>query len=670
MRGSDKHTTSGNSTIHRQIYKSPSLSMDVAVCPWSGSLATQLQHVLGTPFSLLPTMKSFSSCLVGLVPVLAVAQGLALQPDIRADTNRDGVVDITGTTDSGAKTAWSSSRGAIFLPNIGDKTLRCATTDRNGNPLSNDELAACHDASGHLMFAPEYLAPLRTVPVNVPKGSTGRVYATPRAAYERVRIFFRDGSNNGTAEWKLVDQEFTFGPEQLAAGLTLGIDGRELVKDAAIWDGSVTVAFDITTPANDEGAEKTYSDAVALHMAPVLTHHHLQAVDTLVSTAGNDSSATQQQFIRWLDAARETSGIQKPLLLFNQSDDIWAQDFIEPAYASMPGPDDGKPVSIRVMLRSAQSTRTGGRQVFEQLRGMGFGAFQPPSNTGSGFGHREINSYGNLETIPPYTSKSGKAYKAGRIIMGKHYDKKPAAALLNFLEGQRVQTPLLLETGWLLIGHVDEFVQFLPYDNELGFTIGIADTTSALNLYKKLAEEGHGKTLAISFEDKIESGVPLEPGMGASVSEMLANSTFLAVNAYAQRHIDANLETLLSEIPLDRSQVIQVPTLFRGSDFVIPSGDSGLPAHTDVVMRDEWLTMAFNPAAINGIVLGKHYVAAKQYGPVVDGVDLLAAEVDKAYAKAGMKVLYVDDFQSHHLFAGEVHCGSNTLRQTDMVWWE
>lgn len=115
---------------------------------------------------------------------------------------------------------------------------------------------------------------------------------------------------------------------------------------------------------------------------------------------------------------RQSAGIETPLLLFNQSSDIWAQDFIEPAYASMSGPSG--PIAIMIILQSAQSTRTGGRQVFEQLRGPGVGGCQPASGTGSGSGHREINSFGNLETIPPYTSKSGVEYKAGRIVMGKH----------------------------------------------------------------------------------------------------------------------------------------------------------------------------------------------------------------------------------------------------------
>ncbi|OAL46927.1 hypothetical protein IQ07DRAFT_614124 [Pyrenochaeta sp. DS3sAY3a] len=592
--------------------------------------------------------------------IARVEQPPTLTPDIRADTNRDGVVDIDGTSDIGNKAAWTKQSGAIFLPNIGDKHLRCAVKDKVGNPFSNDELAACHDASGHLLLAPEYVAPLQTVPMNVSSGVTARIYATPRAAYDRVRIFVLDNpvDRNATTSWRFVDQEFSFNSTQLGQGITLGIDGRELVTDASVWDGSVTVRFDVF-----DGAEE-YSDAVALKLAPVLTHHHLQTVETLLSTDGNSTDPIQQNFVRQLDDAREAAGIANQMVLFNQSSDIWTQDFIEPAYASMPGPEG--PIAIRVILRSAQATRTAGRQVFEQLRGPGIGGFQPLSGTGSGFGHREINSFGNLETIPPYVSKSGKKYPAGRIIMGKHFEMLPAKAMLDFLHGQDIQSPLILETGWLLIGHVDEFVQFLPYDNDLGFTIAIADTRSALKMLKDLQAAGQGGVQAISFEGDV-AGMD-EPGLGETIDQILSNTTFIGANEYSQRHIDSNLQILLAEIPLAPEDVIYVPTLLRDTSFSIGAGD-GLPPHTDPIMENERQMMAFYPASINGIVIGHQYFSPKPWGPVVNGTDMLELAVEAAYARAVMTVGYVDDFLSHHVSAGEIHCGSNTFRQTDAAWW-
>ncbi|KAF4906606.1 Protein-arginine deiminase type-3 [Colletotrichum fructicola] len=616
-----------------------------------------------------------------LLPVITwalqvVSVASAIIPDIRADTNRDGVVDMEGDSDAGNKAIWTEGRGAIFLPNIGDKHSRCPNTDLNSMPLSNDELSFCNDASGHMLLAPEYAAPLKTMPLpSISDGAIAHVYATPRPAYERVRIFLLDDveSPNSTSSWRLVDRQFNFNATQLRAGLTLGIDGREFVKDSEIWDGHVTINFDVyDTP----GSINFVRDSVALKVAPILTHHHLQKVETLVSTWANDTNPVQQYFIEQLDAARKAVDISNPLWLFNQSSDIWAQDVVEPAYASMPGPDG--PIAIRIMLRSAQSTRTGGRQVFEQMRGPGFGAFQPSGYSGtgfpgSGFGYHTINSYGNLETIPPHRSKRGIFYKAGRVIQGKHYDSFPAQAVRDLIFSNGVQSTLFLETGWLRVGHVDEFVQFVPYDNDLGFTIAIATPDLAINLFQEAQAAGHGEAMAISFDaqpqiDRFKVDMPLY--LNLTINDVLSNATFMEINAYAQKWINHNLDILLSEIPLDRDDVIHVPGLFRdrsgGGVYVNPDG---LDFYWPPVLKDEYQLGAFLPGAINGIVVGDQYLSPNPFGPVISGEDILAKAVRGAYSRAGMNVTFIDDYFSHHIRGGEVHCGSNTLRQTDMVWW-
>lgn len=421
----------------------------------------------------------------------------------------------------------------------------------------------------------------------------------------------------------------------------------------------MSVVFKVTD------SNQTATDNVALQIASVLTHNHLQRVETVVSTSGNDSEAIQANFIRQINEARVKAGATEPLLLFNQSDNIWAQDFLEPGYASMPGPNG--PIAVRVMLHSAQFTRTGGRQIFEQMRGPGVGGFQPPVGMGDGFGHREINSFGNLETIPPYASKSGVKYPAGRIIMETDFDRLPAKNMLDFLQGQKFQTPLILETGWLAIGHVDEFVQFLPYENKLGFTISISDTKSAIDLLKKASAAGHGGLPTVTF-----TGDGAEAGSNTTIDQTLADTNFTTANEYVQNHIDANLKTLLDEIPLDPKDVIYLPSLFRSSDFGggfgFGSGDS-LPSHGEDLLPGEYQVGSLRPGAINGIVIGKTYVCPKQFGPVIDGVCILAQAVEAACARAGMNVTYIDDYLSHHVGDGEVHCGSNTLRQTDLVWW-
>jgi protein-arginine deiminase len=615
-------------------------------------------------------MHVFNICACALTLAGTIHSAIALSPDIRADTNRDGHVDISGDTDVLGKAFWSNARGAIFLPNIGDANGRCPVKDLIDNPLSDEEIAKCNDASGHVLFTPEYLAPIKTVPMpELSDTAYANIYATPIAAYDRVRLFFNDSPDSNGSAWRLVDKEFSFSAKQLQEGLILGLDSRELVMDSNVWDGVVTVRFDLIDNSS------TASDAVALRLAPVLTHNHLQKVDTLISVAANNTTPVQERFITQLDEVRRAADIQRPLFLFNQSDDIWAQDFIEPAFASMPGLNGS--ISIRIILRSAQSTRTAGRQVFEQLRGKGIGGFQPAL----GFGHREINSFGNLETIPPYVSKTGVHYKAGRIIMGKHFDELPAQSMLNFLNGQRLQTPLILEAGWLMIGHVDEFVQFVPYPNMLGWTISIADTRSALKIFKDAQSNGYGDLQASSFDSSniidASNGFLDFSNPNTTIDQLLDDQDFIDANTYAQRQIDFNLQILLAEIDIDEHDVVRVPVLFKNSNFgeevegVPVAGDSdGLPSHQSKLLPGEKQLASYAPAAINGIVLGEHYLSPKPWGPIVDGKDIIAEGVKKAYGRAGMSIDFIDDYLSHHIFGGEIHCGSNTLRQMDLQWWD
>ncbi len=51
------------------------------------------------------------------------------------------------------------------------------------------------------------------------------------------------------------------------------------------------------------------------------------------------------------------------------------------------------------------------------------------------------------------------------------------------------------------------------------------------------------------------------------------------------------------------------------------------------------------------------------------GKDILAEAVTKAYAKVGTRVRYLDDWRTHHVFGGEVHCGTNTIRAAGTAWW-
>lgn len=595
---------------------------------------------------------------------LAATNSSAISPVILADTNRDGAVD---DSDLEHRHQWTDSHGAIFLPNIGDRTHRCASIDLAGLPLSNLELASCNDAAGDRLITPHVAARAKTQPIHgLSKDAVGRIHTMPEAARDRVRVFWgHGGAGNDSAGWTLINSQFEFNATSLSQGLALAVDGRELVSDSNIWDGSAQIVFEVID------GQRQGSDFVALKQAPVLVHHHLQQVDTFLTLQTNESvSAWQAPFVKSLTDIAGRLHRPPPLRVLNNSNEVWGQDFMEPAFVSMPGPDG--PVSLRVLIRSAQSTRPNGRRVFNELRGDGVGGWQPGS--GSGFGWEEINSGGNIETIPPYLSRSGVPYRNGRVLLGKHFDKYPAASMITFLESQGAQRPLFLEAGWLVAGHIDEMVQFLPYHNDLGFTIAVPDTSAALAVLRDVRKAGHGSAPILSYNGSMtpdKDALFLDPSVrNQTVSNILDDKQFLKINEYGQRFIDSNLALLLQEIPLDPKHVLRVPALWKDTTYPWPRSPDGVPTRLHRALPGERQLQAFFPHAVNGVVLGHDYVAPKPWGPVVDGHDVLESAIVDVYAKANMTVWFIDDYMSHHVRGGEVHCGTNTLRDTGVAWWQ
>ncbi|KAL2369321.1 hypothetical protein RJZ57_006282 [Blastomyces gilchristii] len=121
---------------------------------------------------------------------------LQILADIRADSNRDGRVDLDGDIDIPHKLNHLDHAGAIFLANIGDTDRRCSKLALNGSPPSNEKLAACNDASDNIQRSPQYMAPLRTVPISCLSPSAyGTVSVEDATVRKNVRIFRQEGSS-------------------------------------------------------------------------------------------------------------------------------------------------------------------------------------------------------------------------------------------------------------------------------------------------------------------------------------------------------------------------------------------------------------------------------------------------------------------------------------------
>ncbi|KAM4058889.1 protein-arginine deiminase (PAD) domain-containing protein [Hirsutella rhossiliensis] len=637
-----------------------------------------------------------------------------LKVTIVADTNRDGRVDVTGDSDLLGKESWSRQRGALFLANIVDTDRRCSS--RILNSTSDDDIDKCHDASDDVLRNPKFLAPLRTVPNSgLSRSAVGSLYIADYTADSMVRIFHKTREG-----WVFVTPEYTFSAKRLRAGIRLGIDARD-VRRPGVWDGRVTVELLV----RDGDAEAR--DRVALRVAPVLTHHHGQETKQVLSQAssltglptaliplddprGFRDDLWQHMFIHALENVTRSAGIERGLFLFNDTTegatDIWVQDYFEPGYMSIPGPDG--PVGLHVIIRSAQSWRRSGRLVFTSLRSNITGAVQFLAAGDS------TDSMGNLETIPPH-SHNGKSFPAGRIVMGSQWGVKPR--ITPFLLAQEEQSPVEIDTSWLFVGHTDEFLQFLPVDNELGWVMMVSDPKGGLEMLRKAQEAGFGGTAATSRARSLGNDPSCVPA--STINEVLNLANFTIVQELCSRMIEKNVDIIKRETGIAEEHVVRLPALFyydakpfvgkmcrldlgedddkeephrqeveHDHDEHNPASkpgrvkhhllrnvrEAGTPPHRlrsrQEPSSEEKQVSAFYPGTINGIVLSRtKVVAPNPWGPLINGKDMMAAAVSETYASINYTVTFIDDWLSHHLGSGEVHCGTNTIRDFSDVWW-
>ncbi|KAF5559912.1 arginine deiminase type-3 [Fusarium napiforme] len=554
----------------------------------------------------------------------------SFKADIRADTNRDGRVDLEGSSDTKGKTRWTEKSGAIFLPNIGDTDQRCLSEFTSRKALLDRNLDDCHDASDNIQRSPEYLAPLKTVPIpTLPENAKGTVTVPDANQRKLVRIFQKKGK-----AWVYIDNDHTFSQRELQAGLDLGIDARDTrrpksrdTRNPERWDGRVTIRFTIQV-----GGTKS-SDTVMLRVAPVLTHHHLQTVEQVL-TVQDVSNLYLDDFANILDSITKAAGLKKEIgffLMDGKRLDKWAQDFVEPGYASMPGPNGT--VSIRILIRCprAGTGQEGGQHLFLYFRKAGVGAVQH-----LGASSPDIDAGGNIEAIPPYTFK-GKIWRAGRLIVGQHGSKYHH--ILSYLEAQESQKPLRLDTDWLAVGHVDEFLQFIPANNTpRGWVAVISDPILAIKILENAKKAGHGSLPAISRKG--------DPARRPSVTSP------------CDRKIKSNIKTLRNEVGLTDEDIIRIPALF-----IEDCPWDGPDSETEVG--------AFFPAVINNLVLTGYNtcIAPYPWGPSIGGNDIFAETISDKYAEVGMKIEFIDDWDTHHRHQGGVHCGTNSFRNMTAPWW-
>lgn len=560
--------------------------------------------------------------------------------DLRADTNRDGIVSFDDRSDDDGEDVWDASHGAVFLANIDDDEVACDTSN-----VDDVDLPKCNDAADDVLNGPDDaldLARLRTKPwADAPSGTSATITFT---APDKVRLFkVKDGS------FSVLKSGSKLSLAEVKSGVDLAIEGKDIVRDPAAWDGYV----DITLKVDSDGASKT--DTVRMRVAPLITYHHLLPAE---STYVSSFQAAGNKALR-ADLAKATATAGVPATKGINTNDSWAQDFFETGFMSMPGPGGAQHV-IRVNIRSAnefepQDTanplRPAGRVVF-RMRGKDSAAIQEYDKARNGR-NDSLNSFGNFETVPPYTL-GGQTFPLGRILRGQTRTVYPDKVFQKMIEAQEVQPPIYVDTSWLLVGHVDETMSFVKANTPRGWVLLVNDARMAKSMFTAQSAAGQGSTpmfVGKYWDTSSNSGSPSYSAAQVTVDQVLSDTDVMSASAEAAAEVDGQIAKLKQETGLTDAEIVRIPFLHMSLD-----GQS----------------IAYQPGMVNGLYLSDtHFVAPDPHGPVIEGQDIFKVAMESALAPYGITVHFAEDWDTYHREMGEVHCGTNSIRQIPAAkWWE
>jgi|GEM_PF-4734747 len=632
--------------------------------------------------------------------------------DIRSDVNNDGFID-----------SWDDEIEENY-------SLGAPAFDEDG--YENDDFVYCNDASDEVSNGPEDIEDLTIVEIlpfeGIKDNAQVRVSILDSEGKPNDGSKFNILVKKGDGFVSLAKQALTV--ENIRSGIELAVEASDIVRDREVWDGTGLLRVEIQNEGEvifDELPLKlapliTQHDLGFVNrvfMSPDLYEN--QQSEPLPENLSEEQKKiaenlefhlVSQRILKEMKTA-SADFLNDVEVLEDMVPDIWAQDMFEPAFVSKPSPYGAH--TIRVMLRSANSSsaqpdfmshpkfegmteeevyealyqmseeeyfailddlsknpaadqkyflRSGGIALYSELRSQDFAAIQLTQDDlnledEEGYYDDTYNSTGNFTTSPPVYNRD-KWYPEGRMVYGAN----PNPNFIKLLKAQGMQAPINVPTEWLHVGHVDEFINFIPAMNEKGWKLAVADPTLAYRALEEAKNLSSGENTVLKGKyqflgDTLESyETPLD--------ELLADKNLRTANDLAQKNIDKAIAILQQELELSNEDIIRIPVLYNLS---ISS-----PIDTEITADNEaaFSVSAYFPNAINGLYLGDHtFIAPKQFGPIVDGVDILQSAIENTYRANDIFVRWVDDFNYAHIGEGNIHCVTNATRDIEDVdmWW-
>ncbi|CAI9165660.1 unnamed protein product [Rangifer tarandus platyrhynchus] len=539
-----------------------------------------------------------------------------------ADTGRTGKVKRT----QGDKKSWRwgpEGYGAILMVNCDRDSLRSTEMDLTNTQLTSlDDL---QDMSPVVLTcdAPDELFDSYKLVLNVPLSDS-----------KRMRVFCARGGNS------LLDYKQVLGPQHLSYKVARQPGERKIhlyVEGLSFPDADFSGLVSLSVSLVDTKTlpeVPLFTDTVAFRMAPWIMTPNTQPPLELYVCSVLDAHGSNERFLNDMsDLALRASCTLMVCPRVENRNDRWIQDEMEFGYTE--APHKAFPVVF-------DSPRNRGLKDFPYKRILGpdFGYVTrgTPLSGASG-----LDSFGNLDASPPVTV-GGREYPLGRILIGsclpRSSGRRMAKAVRDFLGAQQVQAPVEVYSDWLSVGHVDEFLTFVPTSDQRGFRLLLASPSACLKLFQEKRDEGYGE--AAQFDG-------LEHQVKRSINEMLADKHLRNDNLYAQSCIDWNREVLKRELGLAEQDIVDIPQLFS--------------------LRGAYAE-AFFPDMVNMVVLGKHLGIPKPFGPIINGRCCLEEKVRSLLEPLGLHCVFIDDYLSYHKLFGEIHCGTNVRRKPfPFKWW-
>ncbi len=313
--------------------------------------------------------------------------------------------------------------------------------------------------------------------------------------------------------------------------------------------------------------------------------------------------------------------------------DIWIQDAVEIGIAT-----DGKNV-MHVALHGNRGEKMD--DLFAQrFLGKDSGVIHKGSYRGEAA--EWIDWFGNLEVSPP-VKVNGLEFKDGRVYTGTQGVRAMHPDVVKFLEAQGAQSPVLwLDTSWLIIGHVDETVSWVPSESGRPYRMLVPSARLAVEILTKAEKDAPGGVL--NRGTKREGDKPGE--FERPLADVLSDKPLLAAQALVQKKIEGVRRTLQDGLGIADEDIIEIPVLFNSLGKEFPG---------------RYLTETTN--MVNSLLVGKTFIVPDPHGPIVNGKDVLLEAVKDRLEPLGCRVLAVDNFFPYHRDLGEVHCGTNATRR-------